>query len=428
MMKYIISILLLLPLNLLAQFSVQSSKSFDYGKDASIDSIDAIVILEVLDATTNLVFEFADSTQSEWHYHTSTKDSLINSSINNDTITFLDSLKQGLYELRISPTSSYYYSVVDYSEYQGMLDSVWVDDSGDSCNTIRLYASLFRQDIPIYDKLTDSTYLLKAPENTEYIWSSMLEASKSPSRIDAPYEDIIYACIPYSDNFFPSNDSVVLYTDPDTLYADPYTAIAVSMGKFEASIPDDIGNSNETVTSSPTEGSAPLDVTYTVNPEGANDFTAWWLWNKDNSQPTAPTYRYQDQITHTFLKYAPNGYQVLVMVGNDYCQVSDSMEVKITESNMEAPNILVLGFGASGKFKVAYQSIDPSTFKAAIYDRKGRLIYKWYDPKGGWDGRSPVTNTYVSPGAYYYSIQAEGTDGEKYELMGDVNVIREKGI
>jgi hypothetical protein len=77
---------------------------------------------------------------------------------------------------------------------------------------------------------------------------------------------------------------------------------------------------------------------------------------------------------------------------------------------------------------VAYLSIDPSSFKAAVYDRNGRLMYKWEDPTGGWDGRSPVTGAYVSPGAYYYSIQARGTDGIKYELMGDVNVIREKGI
>lgn len=427
MKNLIISILLILPLGLMAQFSVKSDKSVDYGKDNNILGVDAVVLLEMVDASDQLVYEFTDSTLSEWHYHTASSDSLIASSVITDTITSLDSLQQGLYELRTGAGTSYYYSVIDYSEYQAMLDSVWVDDSGDSCNTVRLYASLLRQDIPVYDKLNDTTQLLQEPE-TQYLWSTVEDGDESPKRIDAPLEDIDYACIPYSDNFFSSYEGAVLYTDPDTVYADPYTAIAVTMGNFEATIPDDDGNSNQTVTSTTTEGSAPLGVTYSVEPEGANDFTAWWLWNVDNTRPTAPTYRYQDQITHTFMKYAENGYRVMVVVGNDFCQVADSMDVKVTESNLEVPNVLVLGFGATGKFKVAYQSINPSTFKAAIYDRKGRLIYKWHDPTGGWDGRSPVTGAYVSPGAYYYSIQAEGTDGEKYELMGDVNVIREKGI
>lgn len=200
------------------------------------------------------------------------------------------------------------------------------------------------------------------------------------------------------------------------------------MGEFEASIPEGDGDSNQTVSSTTTEGSAPLDVTYTVSPEGYDATTYWWLWNIDNGKPTAPAYRYQDQVTHSFMDYAPNGYRVQVLVGNDYCQVTDSMDVKVTISDLQVPNILVLGFGATGKFKVAYQSIDPSTFKAFIYDRNGRLVYKWQDPNGGWDGRSPVTGAYVSPGAYYYSIRARGTDDEEYELIGDLSVIREKGI
>ncbi|MDA3852792.1 MAG: hypothetical protein PF444_00895 [Bacteroidales bacterium] len=429
MKTYLIKMaLLLMPSLMLAQFSVQSDFSFDYGHDPAITDIDSIVVFEIIDSSATLNYVFADSTSSEWHYHTSIKDSLISSTVTRDTLTTLDSLQQGLYELRLDATLSYYFSVVDFSEYQPMVDSVWVEDSGDSCNTVRLNASLLRQDIPVYDQLNDTTHLLLEPTTT-YLWSNdtLENQSLSPSSLDAPFENVSYACTPYSDDFFASNEIAVLYSDPDTSYTDLYTAIAVSMGTFEATIPDDDGNSNTSVSSSTTVGSAPLDVTYTVSPKG-NTTSYWWVWNIDNDKPTVATYRYQDQITHSFRTYAPSGYRVQVEVRNEQCQVIDSMEVMVTESNLKVPNILILGFGAEGKFKVAYQSIDPSSFKAAVYDRNGRLMYKWEDPTGGWDGRSPVTGAYVSPGAYYYSIQARGTDGIKYELMGDVNVIREKGI
>ena len=420
---------LLCPSLLLAQFSVDSELSFDYGKDAEIQGVDAVVVLERIDASTVLSYDFPDSMLVEWHYHTASSDSLILSSVVNDTLVTLDSLQQGLYELRLNDSTSYYYSVIDFSEYQGHVDSVWVDDSGDSCNTVRLYAHLIRQDIPVYDKVNDSTHLLLEPV-VEYLWTNETEGNSSPSRIDAPFENIDYACIPYADDFFTSNDGGVRYYKPDTVFAEPYTAKAVKLVLFEATIPDDDGKSNLKGTSTVTEGSAPLDVTYSISSEGNTELVKWWIWNVDDEKPVSPTYRNNDtkSITYTFLKYALNGYRVQVQVETDFCQVTDSMEVKVKESYLEVPNILILGFGASGKFKVAHNSLDPSTFKAAVYDRNGRLVYKWHDPNGGWDGRSPVTGAYVSPGAYYYSIQARGTDGERYKEIGDVSVIREKGI
>lgn len=423
------SVLLLMSSFLMAQFSVTSDVSYDFGKDSEIAGIDEVVVFEKVDGSASLGYLFTDTglTNVEWHYHTAISDSLISSMVVNDTAeVMLDSLEQGLYELRINDTIAYYYSVIDFSEYQPRVDSVWVDDSRDSCNFVQLNASLLRQDMPVYDKLNDSTHLLAVPKTT-YMWSNETKDSKSPATLKAPFENIEYACTPYSDDFFTANNLVVNYSTPDTVYAASYTAIAVSLGELEDTIPE-VDDKNTFINSTTTEGSAPLDVTYSVAPEGAVQYTDWWVWNVDIGKPSATIYRNQEKITHTFLKYAPSGYRVQVVVGNESCQVLDSIDVKVTESRLEVPNVLVLGFGASGRFKVAYQSIDPSTFKAAIYNRNGRLIYKWEDPKGGWDGRSPVTGAYVSPGAYYYSIRARGTDGEKYELVGDVNVIREKGI
>ncbi len=424
MKNIIISILLLLPLSLVAQFSVSTDLSYDYGKDNKISGVDAVVVLQKVDSSAEISYQFTDSTLAEWHYHTAASDSLIVTL--NDTVAVLDSLQQGLYELKLDATTSYYYYIVDFSEYQPVVDSVWVDDSGDSCNYVRLYASLLRDTIPVYDKENDTTHL-HLTATTTYVWSNENDDEKSPLKQDAPLEDITYTCIPFTDDFFSGNNLKVKYTEPDTAYAEPYTAIAVAMSAIDASIPDEDGLSNELVSSSTTSGSAPLDVTYTVTPEGAYNYVDWWIWEKGSEQPNSALYS-AEKITHSFTRYAEEGYTVRVVVGNDMCSATDSTEVKVTESKLEVPNILVLGFGAEGQFKVGYQSIDPETFKAAVYDRKGRLMHKWNDPSQGWDGRSPLTGAYVSPGAYYYSIQAEGTDGEKYRLVGDLNVIREKGI
>lgn len=421
-------LLLLLPGIMMAQFSAISGLSYDYGKDKDIDGIDAVVVLEKVDATAGLRYVFEDSVQSEWYYHTVSSDSLIVSSVVNDTVTTLDSLQQGVYELRLKDSVSFYYYVVDFSEYQPIVDSVWVDDSGDSCNCLDLYATLDRPDIPVYDYLNDSTHVLQKP-TTVFLWSDDEVEDESPIKMDAPLEDVSYLCMPYSDDFFDDNDLVVEYPSPDTVYSDYYTAIAVNITELEATIPDEEDDNNLTETSSTTEGSAPLNVTYTITSEGAVVYIDWYIWDLEDDQTSSIlAYKDQETITHSFKSYTEDGYRVKVAVGNDYCQATDSAEVMVRESDLQAPNILVLGFGAEGKFKVAYQSIDPSTFRAAIYSRNGRLIYKWDDPDGGWDGRNNLTGAYVNPGAYYYSIQARGTDGEKYKLIGDVNVIREKGM
>ena len=43
------------------------------------------------------------------------------------------------------------------------------------------------------------------------------------------------------------------------------------------------------------------------------------------------------------------------------------------------------------------------------------------DPSQGWDGK--YKGKVVKPGVYYYVIDAEGSEGKKYKLKGDINVV-----
>lgn len=430
MKKYLKYILLFaLPAMVSAQFSVTSDLTFDYGTDAGMLGLDEVVVFQTLDSTAELSYTFADSSDIEWHYYTVTSDSLLLSSVTRDTMTTLGNLKQGTYELRVNDTVSYYYAVVDFLEYQQSLDSVWVEDEGDSCNTVRLYAALNTVEISVYDVDADTSYVLEEPTTT-YMWTNLEEDEKSPSEQSAPLEDIVYECIPFSANFFSNDSFFVEYTMPDTAFTDPYTAIAVRLGEIDIEIAEDDGTSNLLQNSKTSEGSAPFSVIYSVDPEGVETYTSWWVWAVQDGQPNAPTYDNQESVLYTFKTYRESGYRVKVEVSsaNSMCIDTATTDVTVYESALEVPNILILGYGILGQFKVAYNSLDPTSFKAAVYDRWGRLVYQWDDPSLGWDGRSPVTNAYVSPGAYYYSIRAEGTDGRKFEKVGDLNVIRENGI
>ncbi len=426
----IVLMLLSLPILLMAQLSVVSDKSYDFGKDSKISGIDAVVVFEGIDTLAQLKYVFTDSSEVEWHYHTVLSDSLIVDSAVKDTVSYIGDLEQGLYEMKVKNSPSQYFYVVDFSKYQSVIDSVWVDDNKyDCCKSIVLNATINLEEIPVYDKLNDTTCLLVEPE-TDFMWlmdTAQMQAD-GVNKIDAPFEDIIYACIPHSADFF-DNELSVLYSEVDTAFADYYTAVAISKPTFTYTIPEEEEGylSNEMIESTPVKGSAPLEVNYEVEYKGNVDYSAWWVWKAVDKQPNSPTYRNQDHIFYTFEKFvAEPGYRVKFVLSNDSCSVTDSVDVMVTESKLEVPNVLVLGWGAVGVFKVAYQSIDPSSFIGAIYDRKGRLVFKWKDPEQGWDGR--VGGGYASPGAYYYSIRARGTDGEKYELAGDVSVVREKGI
>ena len=80
--------------------------------------------------------------------------------------------------------------------------------------------------------------------------------------------------------------------------------------------------------------------------------------------------------------------------------------------------------GVNDEFRVVYKSL--VKFSCWIFNRWGQLLYHWTDPAQGWDGKKG--GKYVSPGVYFYVIEAEGSDGIKYKKKGDINILRPKTI
>ena len=51
-------------------------------------------------------------------------------------------------------------------------------------------------------------------------------------------------------------------------------------------------------------------------------------------------------------------------------------------------------------------------------------ICSFSDPSMGWDGK--YKGKLVPAGVYFYVIKAKGSDDKKYNLSGDINVIKYK--
>lgn len=175
-----------------------------------------------------------------------------------------------------------------------------------------------------------------------------------------------------------------------------------------------------------TEGSAPISRRFYVYAnEPVADHYDWYIYrNGDRDNPIA---RFQNEtdISYTFTEAGKYIVEVEVSsVGNSCIKVVSVEEFEISESMLEVPNFFSPGTspGYNDEFKVKYKSL--VKFKATIFNRWGNKLFEWSDPEQGWDGK--YKGKYVSPGVYFYVIDATGSEGKRYKKGGDINIVRGK--
>ena len=78
--------------------------------------------------------------------------------------------------------------------------------------------------------------------------------------------------------------------------------------------------------------------------------------------------------------------------------------------------------GINDVWKVSYKSI--VAFECWIFDKSGKEILHFNDPSEGWDGK--INGRKAPSGVFYYVIKAEGAEGKKYNMSGDINIINSK--
>lgn len=184
-------------------------------------------------------------------------------------------------------------------------------------------------------------------------------------------------------------------------------------------------NDNEQKDETPLGGSAPCEIEFKAVCTDAAIFQEWQM--STDSEFENITMRINEPITtYTFREYGTTYVRFVASNAAGSCNYySDTYEVSVGESRLECPNAFSpdASEGVNDEWKVSYKSI--ISFECHIFNRWGVKVAELTDPSQGWDGKH--NGKFVPSGVYYYVIKAEGSDGKKYNLNGDINIIKYKG-
>jgi gliding motility-associated-like protein len=157
-------------------------------------------------------------------------------------------------------------------------------------------------------------------------------------------------------------------------------------------------------TADPVSGGYPLNVNFTNNSTGAVNY----LWNFGDGDTTiiaSPSHVFDLQ----------GEYQVVLTAYNTpACFTSDTLTIIV---DGEVPNIFTPnGDGSNDKF--SFNRLSVKTFNAQIFNRWGKKVYEWSDPKDGWDGSDSQA------GVYYYIVTMTNLTDEVEELHGTITLMK----
>lgn len=349
--------------------------------------------------------------------------------------------------------------VFDYKNYEISIDGlnpIWFDE--DKCSALKLEVALndfskeMRYGIPTGGEKTLERNFTLTYRTTHWNGNSWSEPMDTTIKQLYPFTEIVLPSSPYCDTYFElsGDEYAKLLGREKTIKTDLFSAIAIAaypkgeVAKRDAE--NELDKTSVSTTGSGTSkncecketlqkvtsadgtigGSAPLVVDFksNANPDAA-EFFEWFIYN---TQTPTKVIRYTDQdFRYTFNDAGE--YVVKLKASSSDCEATDSIKVTVLESFIDVPNVFTPnGDGVNDEFRVVYRSI--ISFNAWVYNRWGRLVCKWSDPAKGWDGR--INGKLAAPGAYYYVIEAIGSDKDKngepikWKCSGDINLLRGK--
>lgn len=179
--------------------------------------------------------------------------------------------------------------------------------------------------------------------------------------------------------------------------------------------------------------SAPLKMLFEANADEQEGYTyayEWVIFPADT--PESPILRrFEADTEYTFYDSGTFGVQLKVTYttydeeGNELAleEESDPITIVISESSLKVPNAFSPnGDGINDVFRVTYKSL--VKFNAYVFNRWGKRIYEWNlsNIDDGWDGSH--NGKQVKDGVYFIVVQAVGSDGVKYDIKQDINILR----
>ena len=172
--------------------------------------------------------------------------------------------------------------------------------------------------------------------------------------------------------------------------------------------------------------SAPLSIDFVSNASPMVNMYEWHI-SREETFTSDRVYFTKDINGYVFTE--PGIHYIKLVVANninppdEFCDHTAYAVFNISESEILVPNVFTPnGDGANDEFKVAYRSI--ASYRCRVYNQWGKKVYDSTDITSGWDGT--IGGRAASVGAYFYIIDAKGTDGRVIKKRGDINLLRSK--
>ena len=321
-------------------------------------------------------------------------------------------------------SNRYYCWVVDYSMHQLQLSSLNFSTEQE-CDMIELLFSGKANRI-VYYSINGASKGLNRDIKLSYNSLSYNEDTES-------YEQIMV------EESYPYLNSTIRATSPlcnteFTLTGDKYLKqwgkeIAINSDYYNTPTVDAKTNATQVVREIENEqkeetalgGSAPCEIEFKAICSDAVIYKEWQMSTDAGFDNI--TMRINEPITsYTFDEYGTTYVRFVASNASGSCDyISDTYTINIGESRLECPNAFSpnASEGVNDEWKVSYKSI--ISFECHIFNRWGVEVAELNDPSQGWDGK--YNGKYVPAGVYYYVITAEGADGKKYKLSGDINIV-----
>ena len=323
-------------------------------------------------------------------------------------------------------TNRKYVWVVNYADHRLSVNGIEVVNDGD-CSSATLNVQGEGDAIVYYsingarkvlDRKVQLIYNNLVWNDSDLMWNSETQAEelqelKSTISLPAPYCNTTFTL---------SGDRFLNYWGEGiSITSGEYQAQAVTMTtraeQEQKEANNQVGGGDETALG----GAAPAVITFSAYYTDAVATKEWQMSHNQEFEEIADR-RNEDEITITFEEAGTTFWRFVCSNASGECQAySDVYQVNIGESMLKCPNAFSPGVteGFNDEWKVSYKSI--VKFKCWIFNSWGVQLCELTDPAQGWDGK--YKGKTVKPGVYYYVIEAEGSEGKKYKLKGDINVV-----
>ena len=323
-------------------------------------------------------------------------------------------------------TNRKYVWVVNYADYRLRVNSIEAVNDGD-CSSATLNVQGEGDAIVYYsingarkvlDRNLKLIYNNLVWNETDLMWNSEtqeeeLQELKSTISLPAPYCNTIFTLT--GDRFLEYWGEGISMTSDE--YQTQAVTVTTRAEQEQKEADNQVGGGDETTLG----GSAPAVITFSAYYTDAVATKEWQMSHDAEFEEIADR-RNEDEITVTFEEAGTTFWRFVCSNATGECSAySDVYQVNIGESMLKCPNAFSPGVteGVNDEWKVSYKSI--VKFKCWIFNTWGVQLCELNDPSQGWDGK--YKGKIVKPGVYYYVIDAEGSEGKKYKLKGDINVV-----